>query len=136
MRGNGVYLEASSRTQELLRVKWTMKAAGFRIESTWHEDAGNTSSSPSNDHWDAKGVEQLEACDSLIVICGKDGKAAPSVAMMAGLAFARGLQVVWIGPSFGALNAFTGVRTFNTAEDYQKEVLRNISASHAERVAA
>ena len=31
MRGNGVYLEAPSRTQELLNIKWTLQSAGFRI---------------------------------------------------------------------------------------------------------
>jgi len=37
MRGNDVYLEAPGRTQELLNIKWTLQAAGFRIRSTWHE---------------------------------------------------------------------------------------------------
>jgi hypothetical protein len=37
MRGNDVYLEAPSRTQELLNIKRALQAAGFRIGSTWHE---------------------------------------------------------------------------------------------------
>src|SRR4051812_46944321 len=138
MRRSNVYLEAPSRTQELLNIKWTLKSAGFRIASTWHEDSGITSALPS-DHWDAKCVEQLQGCVSLVVICGKNGKAAPGVAMMAGLALACGLQVVWIGPSFEGLNAFSAVRTFKTAEDYEKEVLSEMysdSASKAERLAA
>jgi hypothetical protein len=32
----------------------------------------------------AKNVEQLRACDSLVVICGKSHTAKPELAMMAG----------------------------------------------------
>jgi hypothetical protein len=123
MRRNNVYLEAPGRTQELLNIKWTLKSAGFTIGSTWHENSGITSALPLSEHWDAKDVEQLRACDLLVVICGKDSKAAPRMAMMAGLALARGLQIVWIGPSFEGLDAFRAVRKFNTAEDYEKEIL-------------
>ena len=139
MRGIEVYLEAPSRTQELLNIKWTLKSAGFTIGSTWHENSGITSALPLSEHWDARGVEQLRACDLLVVICGKDSKAAPRMAMMAGLALARGLKVVWIGPSFAGLNAFTAIRTFNTVNDYEKEVLRAMHselASNARRLAA
>lgn len=131
MRGIEVYLEAPSRTQELLNIKWTLKSAGFTIGSTWHENPAITLALPVSKHWDAKGVEQLRACDLLVVICGKDSKAAPTTAMMAGLALARGLQVVWIGPSIEGLDAFRAVQKFNTAEDYEKEVLRQIYSEPA-----
>jgi len=139
MRGNDVYLEAPGRTQELLNIKWTLQAAGFRIASIWHEVRGSTSSLSSKDHWNATGFEQLQACDSLVVICGKDDRGIPEMAMMAGLALARGLQVIWIGPPVGGLNAFRAVCQFNTAEDYRKQILQQMysqSASIAERLAA
>jgi len=140
MRGIDVYLEAPSRTQELLNIKWTLKAAGFRIGSTWHEDLATTSAPSSKDHCHAKGVEELQACDSLVVICGKDGRVEPSMALMAGLALARRLQVVWIGPSFGGLDVFGAVRRFSTAEDYAKEILSerysNPASNDTARVAA
>jgi hypothetical protein len=59
--------------------------------------------------------------------------------MMAGIALARGLQVVWIGPPVGGLNAFRAVWRFNTAEDYRKQILQQMysqSASIPERLAA
>jgi hypothetical protein len=124
MRGNDVYLEAPSRTQELLNIKRALQAAGFRIGSTWHEGQASTSSLPSEGHWNAKGVEQLQACDSLVVICEKHHKAAPEMAIMAGLALALGLQVVWIGPPVGGLTAFRAVWQFNTAEDYRKQIVQ------------
>jgi hypothetical protein len=34
--------------------------------------------------WERKNVEQLRACDSLVVICGKNHTATPELAMMAG----------------------------------------------------
>ena len=139
MCGNDIYLEAPSRTQALLNIKWTLKSAGFRIASTWHETRGSASSLLSKDHWNAKGVEQLYACDSLVVIRGKDDKAVPEMAMIAGLALARGLHVIWIGPPVGGLSAFRAVWQFNTAEDYRKQILQQMysqSASIAERLAA
>jgi len=139
MPGTNVYLEALTRTQDLLNIKWTLRSAGFRIASTWHEGQGSTSSLSSKDHWNAKGIEQLHACDSLVVICGKDDKAAPEMAMMVGLALARGLQVVWIGPPVETLNAFPAVRQFNAAKDYEKQILQQMyskSASTPERLAA
>jgi hypothetical protein len=77
MRGHDVYLEAPGWTQELLSIKWALLSAGFRIGSTWHEGQGSTSSLSSEDHWNARGVEQLYACDSFVVICGKGDKLLP-----------------------------------------------------------
>ena len=139
MRGNGIYLEASGRTQELLNIKWTLQSAGFRIGSTWHESQTSTSTLASKDHWNTRSVEQLQLCDSLVVICGKNDRASPELAMTAGLALARGLQVIWIGPPLGGLSAFRAVQQFNTAEDYRKQILQQMYsqlASIAERLAA
>jgi hypothetical protein len=139
MGGNNVYLEAPSRTQELLNIKWTLQSAGFRIASTWHEGQASTSSLSSEFHWNAKRVEQLQACDSLVIICGKQDKAASEMAMMAGLALALGLQVVWIGSPIGGLTAFRAVWQFDTAEDYRKQIVQHRysqSALTAERLAA
>ena len=139
MRGSNVYLEAPSRTQELLNIKWTLLAAGFRIASTWHEGQGSTWSLSPKDHWNAKGVEQLQTCDSLVVICGEDGKAVPEMALMAGLALAHGMEVVWVGPPVEGSSAFKAVWQVNSAEDYRKQILQQMysqSASMPERLAA
>ena len=139
MRRNDVYLEASARRQELLNIKWTLRSAGFRIGSTWHEGQASLSTSASKDHWNPRSVEQLQTCDSLVVICETDDKAKPELAMMAGLALARGLQVIWIGPPVGGLSAFRAVCPFNTAEDYRKQILQQMysqPALSAERLAA
>jgi hypothetical protein len=131
MRGNDVYLEAPGRTQELLNVKWTLQSAGFRIRSTWHEGQTSTSISASTDHWDAKSIDQLKVCDLLVVLCGKEDKAASELAMMAGIALARGLKVIWIGSPARWLRAFRSVWQFNTAEDYRKEILQDMYSQSA-----
>jgi hypothetical protein len=139
MRGNDVYLEAPDRTQDLLNIKWTLQCAGFSVRSTWHEGQVNASTLASTDHWDARSIEQLKVCDLLVVICGKDDKATSELAMMAGLALARGLQVIWIGRPARWLRAFRSVWQFNTAEDYRREILHEMysqSASIAGRLAA
>jgi hypothetical protein len=139
MRGNDVYLEAPDRTQDLLNIKWTLQCAGFGVRSTWHEGDPHKSALASTDHWDVRSIEQLNVCDLLVVICGKDDKARPELAMMAGLALARGLQVIWIGRPVGGLSAFRAVCQFNTAEDYRKQILQQMysqSASSTQRLAA
>jgi hypothetical protein len=72
MPGNAVYLEAPERTQDLLNRKWTLRSAGYAIGSSWHEGEVNTSPLAFQDHWNARGVEQLQVCDSLVVVCGKN----------------------------------------------------------------
>jgi hypothetical protein len=133
------YLEAPGRTQELLDVNWTLQSAGFRVRSTWHEGQASTWTLASTDHWDVKSIEQLKVCDLLVVIRGRDDKAASELAMMAGLALARGLQVIWIGSPVRWRRAFRSVSQFNTAEHYRKEILQDMysqSASTTGRLAA
>jgi len=139
MRGNDVYLEAPELSQELLNIKWTLLSAGFRIGSTWHENQPNTSTLASKYHWNAAGVEQLQVCDSLVVICGKDDRSTSELAMMAGFALARGLKVIWIGRTVKYLKAFRAVCQFDTAEDYRKHILQQMysrSVSTTGRLAA
>ena len=123
MRRHSVYLEAPERTQDLLNIKWTLRSAGYSIGSTWHDDEANTPSVASKDHWNASRLEQLQACDSLVVISGDSNNAAPEVPMMAGFALARGLRVIWIGTPVRGLSDFQSVRPFHTADDYLKQIL-------------
>jgi hypothetical protein len=125
MRANSVYLEAPDRTQDLLNVKWALKSAGLRIGSTWHEVPGSSSGLSSKHRWNVNGVERLRACN-LLVIYGNDDRGIPEMAMMAGLAIAHGLDVVWIGPPLGGLNAFRTVRQFNTVEHYERTLLQRM----------
>jgi hypothetical protein len=125
MRGYNVYLEAPGRTQALLNIKWTLKSAGFRIRSTWH-DGQAIPSLASKDHWKAGSIEQLQSSDSLVVICENNGRATPELAMMAGIALARGLEVIWIGAPVSALSAFKAVQQFNTVEDYRTHILQQM----------
>jgi hypothetical protein len=123
MPENTFYLEAPGRTQDLLTIKWGLRAAEYAIGSTWHEDQASTSGLAFGDHWNARGMEQLQLCDSLGVICGKRGEATIELAMIAGFALARGLRVFWIGSPLPILNDFSAVEQFNTAEDFRKHVL-------------
>jgi hypothetical protein len=91
-------LEAPDCTQDLLNIKWALRSTGCSIGSTWHEGDLSTSLLAFEDHWNARGVEQMQSCDSLVVICGQDDTAALELGMMAGFALARGLRVIWIGP--------------------------------------
>ena len=126
MRPSKIYLEAPGRTQELLNVKWALRSAGYSIVSTWHEaDA----SSALQDHWDRSSLEQLQLCDSLVVVCASHSSRAPELAMMAGFALARGIAVYWIGPSPRVLCDFRAVQQFATHEEFRKQVL---SRTHAE----
>jgi hypothetical protein len=115
VHGYNIYLEAPGRSQELLNIKWTLKSAGSRIRSTWHDGQAGATALGSKDHCNARSVEQLQSCDSLVVICENKDRATPEIAMMAGVALARGLEVIWIGPPLGGLSTFRAVQQFNTA---------------------
>jgi hypothetical protein len=138
MPRNTVYLEAPDRTQDLLNIKWALRSAGYAIGSTWHEGEAITSLLAFKDHWNARSVEQLQICDSLVVVCNSD-KAIPELAMMAAFALARGLEVLWIGSLVRGLTNFRAVQQFNTAEDFRKQILQqkySQSTLAHERVAA
>ena len=123
-----VYLEAPDPTQDLLNIKWTLLSAGYTIGSTWHENETGTSSWGFRDHWNAGRVEQLQLCDSLVVVSGEKDRAVPEVSMMAGFALARGLRVIWIGTPLRGLSDFRAVQQFDTAEDFRKQILLQTDA--------
>jgi hypothetical protein len=139
MRGKDIYyLEAPTLTQELLNIKWALLSSGFRIGSTWHDRQGNLGPS-FKDHWAAKSFEELHTSDSLVVICEKNDTVSPELALMAGLALAQGLEVIWIGPPVRGLDTFRAFCQFDRAEDYQKNILKNRYSQCApseERIAA
>ena len=136
MRASKIYLEAPGRSQDLLNVKWALRSAGYSIGSTWHEI--KAPSAP-DDHWNQRSLEQLQFCDSLVVVCASNETVTPELAMMAGFALARGIRVFWIGLPIGALCDFRAVQHFNTAEDFRKQVLSKGDfqpASRPDRLAA
>jgi hypothetical protein len=122
MSGNMVYLEAADLTQDLLTIKWALRSAGHFISSTWHESQAGASPLAFKDHWNARGIEQLKRCDSLVVVSGRSDRAAAELAMIAGFALARGLLVIWIGSLVRGLNEFPSVQQFNTAEDFRNQI--------------
>jgi len=126
MPRNTFYLEAPDRTQDLLNIKWTLRAAGYAIGSTWHEDEARISGLSFRDHWSSKGLEQLETCDSLVVVCGRGEDAAIELTAAAAFAVARGLRVIWIGSPLRIISAFRVVEQFRTAEDFRKYILEGM----------
>jgi hypothetical protein len=139
MPRNTVYLEAASRTQDLLSTKWALRSAGYAIGSTWHESEATAQPLGFTDHWNATTVKQLQICDSLIVLCGTGSGVTPEVAMIAGFALAQGLRVIWIGNAVRGLSDFQAVQQFNTAEDFRKQILQQTHSqplSVDERLAA
>lgn len=118
-----IYLEAPDRTQDVLTMKWTLRSAGYDIRSTWHEDDVNTSPLSFRDHWNARGVKRMLSCNSLVVICGAGDKSTPELAMMAGVALARGMGVFWVGAPVKGLCDFPAVQQFNTLIDFEKQIV-------------
>lgn len=128
MPGETVYLEASERTQDLLNIKWALRSAGYTIASTWH-DVDSVTWPPFRDHWNAIGMQQLQFCDALVVVCGTDCQTVPELAMMAGFALARGIRVFWIGTPIEAMNGFRAIVQFDSTEKFQRQIL---SAPHSD----
>jgi hypothetical protein len=117
------YLEAPGVTQDLLTLKWTLRAAGYAIGSTWHDSETSTRLLPLQDHWNARCAAQLQVCDALLVLSGKSEEAARELALMAGFALARGLPVIWLGSPLPILSTFRGVQLFPTAEHFRQHIL-------------
>jgi hypothetical protein len=124
MPGNTVYLDAPERTQDLLNIKWSLRSAGYVIGSTWHEGEASTSLLAFRAHWNTRSVGQLQSCDSLVVICGNGDRSMPELAMMAGFALARGMRVFWVGPPVKGLCDFLAIQQFNTANDFEKQIVQ------------
>jgi hypothetical protein len=123
MPRNTVYLEASERTQDLLTIKWALRSAGYTIGSTWHDGEATLSNLGRAHHWNARALELLQFCDSLIVVSGKSGPAMPELAMIAGFALARGLRVIWIGNAVETLSDFAAVEHFNDADEFRRAIV-------------
>jgi hypothetical protein len=136
MSKSTVYLEAPKRTQDLLNIKWALRSAGYSIGSSWHDSEGGAPHLGSEDHWNTKSVEQLQACDSLVAICEQSNEAGMELAAMAGIALARGLRVIWIGPVVRALAGFRAVQQFDSAEEFRTEILRQIYSPSLDSVSA
>jgi hypothetical protein len=103
-----------------------LRAAGYAIGSTWHEDDARISGLNFRDLWTSKGVEQLQTCDSLVVVCRRGDEAAIELTATAAFALARGLRVIWIGSPLRIISAFRAVEQFHTAEDFRKHMLKQM----------
>jgi hypothetical protein len=126
MSKHTVYLEAPKRIQDLLNIKWALLSAGYSIGSSWHDAEAGAPYLGSEHHWNAKSVEQLQSCDSLVVICEKSNDAGMELATMAGFALASSVRVIWIGPVVRTLAGFRAVRQFDSAEEFRTEILRQV----------
>jgi hypothetical protein len=103
-----------------------LRAAGYAIGSTWHEDEARISGLSFRDHWNPKGVEELQTCDSLVVVCGRAEEAAIEPTATAAFALARGLRVIWIGSAPRIISAFREVEQFRTAEDFRMHMIEGM----------
>jgi hypothetical protein len=133
MSRNTVYLEAPDRTQDLLNIKWALRSAGYIIRSTWHDSPAVPS--PKN-HWNSGMFKLLPSCDFLVVIAGKNGPARPELAIMAGFAVARGLNVVWIGDAVEMIAELTAIQHFQDAEQFCRSIVPEVHAQPDLRIAA
>jgi len=125
MQCRKLYLDAPTRTQDLLTMKWTLRGKGYGILSTWHEDprAGLASF---DTHWGLQRVAEMRQADTLVVLAGQP-KDNLSLAALAGMAVGFGINVVWIGTLVDALRE---VRHFATPEEfYRQEVDRPFAVS-------
>jgi hypothetical protein len=111
------YLEASARTQDLLDVQRALRAAGCAIGSTWHDEAPSSHRLES-EAWLTERFEELNECDTLIVLCGNIIKTPLQVPLLAGHALGRGLQVIWIGSSVRIADGHHNVVQFGTVEEF------------------
>ncbi len=113
---SSVYLEAPTKSQDLLTLKWVLRANSIAIGSNWHEDA---SSQPAQTHLHPLRLRRMRSCDALVVVQTKGAEFGAELALLIGLALGWELKIIWVGPSVGVLDQFgTAVTRFNTIEDF------------------
>ena len=74
-------------------------------------------------------MEELRICDSLVVIRGTSSEIPLQLAVVAGFALARGLQVIWIGSPTQILSDFRTVQHFRTVEEFAMDVYNRQTAA-------
>jgi hypothetical protein len=129
MRTDIVYLDAPDRTQDLLNLKWALRAAGYTIASTWHESGVNGTGASLRNHWSTEEIQRLQRCGLLVVVSERANAPRPELAMMAGFALARGIKVCWIGLPVQGLSEFRAVQQYNTAEEFRRAIVSPSSSA-------
>ena len=127
-----VYLEAANRSQDLVTTKWILRGCGYMVKSTWHEES-SLGSSGSQGHWSWARLEEMKACDTLVVVREPDTELPPELAVLVGFAAARNLRVIWVGLPVDLLGHFTTLHLFATVDDLRKELLYGDARWHASR---
>ncbi len=113
-----VYLEAGSRSQELLTAKWTLRSWGCAISSNWHEQPAQTART----HWGFQEFEEIKDCEALVVIRGHEKEFPVEVAFVVGWALARNLKVIWLGTPTELPAPFRKVRCVATLDEVRDEL--------------
>jgi hypothetical protein len=117
-----VFLEAPSRSQELLSLKWLLRSSGYEIASTWHE-ASATASTTSQPHCTHTGIEETTPFDTLVVLRRDHEEISAELALAVGFAAACKLEVIWIGVPLEPLRQFPNVNCFPNLGAFQKHLL-------------
>jgi hypothetical protein len=117
-----VYLEAAARTQDLLTAKWMLRGCGCVIASTWHEESILMSSGPKS-HWAWQRLEEMRACDTLVVVRGPEKQLPLELGFTVGFAAARNLRVIWLGPPIDLPVCSRTIHCFATLDEFQKELI-------------
>jgi len=113
-----VFLEAPSRSQDLVTLKWMLRSAGYRVASTWHD-----SPPPLFDgHWKSLPIDEMKPLDTLVVLRQAEEAIPGQLGLLAGFALARGVQVIWIGEPIEPLNQLPNVRCFPSLETFRRQL--------------
>jgi hypothetical protein len=118
-----VYLEAASRSQALFTTKWILRSCGYVIRSTWHEESSFASGAQQS-HWSRARLEEMKACDTLVVVREQDEQLPPELGVLVGFAAARKLRVIWVGSPVDLLSQVTTVYQFASVDEFRKELVR------------
>ena len=117
-----VYIDAATRTQDVLSLKWALKGAGYAIGSTWHDQP--TSFLKAETHWNEFRLAELQRCGELFVIFDRSAESAANLAAMAAIALSRNMPVTWIGPKLPVLEYFRPLQQFANLADLIKYLVR------------
>jgi hypothetical protein len=72
-------------------------------------------------HWNWPRLNEMESCDTLVLLRGEGKEIPPELVVVAGFAAVRNLNVIWIGPPIEPLDHCRNIHFFANLDEFRKK---------------
>lgn len=120
---NNVCLIAPKLTQDLLNVKWTLRASAQASGSVWFNYNVDTYVLAPGIGEKPGEIRPLQTYDCLLFLCETGDFIPPALALLAGIRFAQRLPLIWIGAPLPIVPRSEQLQYFPTAKNFEQHTL-------------